>query len=141
MAKTKTAKKATPKKKPAAKKATPKKKAEPKTPHEGRNLQPPPEKPQDAQKPEETAPQAATEAKAAPEPEAPVRLTWALNGANWEAKSLKVSGRLYTVSYVPDHGHLGGYPGQKKICPAAGVYHPLASYARKACQDVEDSIE
>ena len=128
-------------KKKAAKKAPAKKKAAPQTPHEGRNLQHPSEKPQDDQTPAETAPPAATEPKTPPADKTPPRLTWSLNGPNWEAKSLKIPSRIYTVAHIPDHGHLGGYPGQKKTCPAAGVYHPLASYARLACQEVEDSIK
>ena len=71
----------------------------------------------------------------------PDRLVWALNGPRWEAPSLKVPGRTYTVTYVEEQGWTGGYNGQKAGCPAAGVFHPLASYARASVQAVEDAIE
>jgi len=69
------------------------------------------------------------------------RLPWALNGPTWQADSLKVPGRVYTVRHTPDKGWLAGYTGQKSTCPAAGQPHGLASQARRACQEIEDAIE
>ena len=113
--------------------------ATPKAPHEGRNLTPPVDPP----KPAETAPQAATAPKAPPAApdKTPPRLTWTFNGPRWEAPSLKVAGRTYTATHNDEKGWTGGYNGQKGGCPAAGVFHPLASYARATVQAVEDAID
>ena len=108
----------------ATKKSKPARK--PQTPHEGRSL----------------TDNAAEAAKAAAAKTAtPDRLVWTLNGARWEAPSLKVAGRTYTATFVPDRGWTGGYNGQKAACPASGVFTPLASLARAGCQAVEDSLE
>ena len=72
---------------------------------------------------------------------APDRLQWILNGARWEATSLKAAGRTYTAAHVEGRGWTGGYNGQKASCPAAGVFARLASLARAACQAVEDAID
>lgn len=123
-----------------------KKKQAPPAPKARKAKKPPTPELQKAEKTLQTPSSSPAKPKTAPKPawNPPTtpegRMVWALNGAGWEAQSLKVAGRTYRCPHVRDHGWLAGYPGQKKTCSAAARYFPLAASARAACQAVEDSI-
>ncbi len=119
----------------AAQKPTPKTTTKPATPT-------PPKVEKAAQTPssEPKTPQKTPEPAPKPKTTPDGRLLWALNGAGWDAGSIKAPGRIYQA--ITDAiGWRATYQGQKGGCPTAGQHYALASQAREACQKLEDSIE